>query len=286
MYDEKDLNGLSDEERNAINDEQDESEEQEQEASTNTEEGAGDDSESGNDEQRAGEPGPEAGSDTGELTKADLRAASEERKPFVPQYKAEVPENADERLEQIKAEQKALRQKFSDGEIDLDEYEDSRDRLSDEQLTIKSNLLKAQIAQEHTAQALQAYWESEKAEFLRREENKVYSNNYAMAALNTAIGDLARKPENANQPASYFLREGDRIVREGMGIAAAPKRATQSRSKNIELPPDLGRAPSAELPETGEDHEFSHLDKLSGLELERALAKMSEEQETRYLRMH
>lgn len=230
----------------------------------------------------------EVDGEEGEEGEGEDEPVAAEREPYVPHYKSEAPENAADLLAQISQEHKALRQKFSDGDIDLDEYEAQREQLDDQRLEIKGALLEARIAQKHTTQALQSYWETERTAFVERADNALYKSSAGKAAFNEAVQRLARIPENANQPASYFLREADKIVREELGIVRAEKKVVRktgerAREALAKAPPDLGRAPSADLPETGDGGEFAHLEKLGGMELERALAKLSDEQQMRYL---
>lgn len=291
----EELAGLSDDERAAIEaeDEQDETR-----AAADEAEGDGASGEAEAGEQQATGDGGESGDGSGAqaATGEEGEEAKEEpeekpeRDPFVPQYRADAPENADQQLKQIRDAQAELRGKFSDGEIELDAYEAVRSELEDQALALRESMLEARIAAKHTQQALQTYWETEKAAFLERQENQVYQSRYAQAAFDAAVVEIAQKPENANKPASFFLREADKAVREAMGIprpgrasALAHKPGKKAAAALNQLPPNIGDAPSAELPETGDSGEFAHLDKLSGMELEMALANLSPEQERRYL---
>jgi len=63
----------------------------------------------------------------------------------------------------------------------------------------------------------------------------------------------------------------------------APDNVRQIRSKRPAAPPTLAGLPSATLPETGDPDEFSRLDRLSGMDLEEALSRLSEAEADRYL---
>lgn len=236
----------------------------------------------------AGDQQEEEGADDAPESSEQSESAFGAR-PFVPQYRADTPEGAAQLHEQVTQRLRDLRRQFHDGEIDLEEYEQQREQVDEYRLGLRAQQLKAEIAQEHSQQALLAYWNSAKQDFLSRPENAVYRSDLGAAAFDRAVQELARKEENADRDAGFFLQTADRMVRESFGLSrqdaerAGGRRAGSGRRKALDnLPPNIGDAPSAELPETG-GGEFAHLDKLGGIELERALAKMSEEQQMRYL---
>lgn len=110
---------------------------------------------------------------------------------------------------------------------------------------------------------------------------------------------LAAKPEHADKPARWFLEEAHRKVKLEYGIAEAAKPPAAKAEKTeaakpakpVKKAPDLTKIPktvgglpaAAEEAADGDSGEFAHLEGLTGMALERALAKMTPEQEARYL---
>lgn len=111
---------------------------------------------------------------------------------------------------------------------------------------------------------------------------------------------LADKPENAGKPGSWFLEQAHRKVlaefdltpgtapktdeKAGKTVADGKKVAnTQRRAPKLDdIPPTLGGLPVAAGNDAGDAGEFAHLDTLSGMAYEQALARMSPEQKSRY----
>jgi hypothetical protein len=218
-----------------------------------------------------------------------------------------VPEIGDYEAERgtLLDERKELRQKHRDGDISSDEYDDKLDELNDKIALLdrrKSDHDNA-IAQNDAVQRAQYQWtiEQVKREFVRKDKIDYDTNPTLMAIWDRHVRDLAKDEANASKPAEWFLREGHaRVlaevskVAESLGFSKqkpadppAPKakesvkdavkaRVTETKLKGVgELPAAGAESPS--------DDEFSDLDNLSGLELERALAKMPEERANRYL---
>lgn len=123
-----------------------------------------------------------------------------------------------------------------------------------------------------------------------------YSTDTKMnAAFDRWIKQLAMDPDNAQKDGSWFLSEAHEMVKTQYRIAdtAAPKKAPAAEAPKTRagkapntsnLPPTLARLPAASEADTGDEGEFAHIERLSGIERERALARMTPEQEDRYLR--
>lgn len=110
---------------------------------------------------------------------------------------------------------------------------------------------------------------------------------------------LAAKPENAGKDGKWYLEQAHKKVMAEYDIApGVPKitqkdaKATVSKNKVAEtkgrapnlsqIPPTLGGIPAAAEADTGGDSEFAHIDRLGGMELENAIARMSADQRARY----
>lgn len=276
---EEDLAGLSDEERAALEDEDegavasgDEDEEDEsgdESAATAAKDDAGDDTESGD-------------ADSGDA--AEEAAAPVVADEFRPELRAEAPEGADEKIASIDAATAELVTKFRDGEIDMAEFMSGKAHLDNERVQLVIASEQAKFAERQNNASREQRWQWEQERFFGAEANKeTYKDAVMIAALDAQVKQLANDPANGKRAAGWFLEEADRLVRARFGgtKAAAPQAKTRQPDLSV-VPKTLAGLPAAELPETG-DAEFAYLDKLDGIELENVVAKMTPEQERRYL---
>lgn len=220
---------------------------------------------------------------------AEVSETANVPEPFMPTYQAEPVENFDGKMQELLDAKKDLRAKLNEGEIDLDSYEEQKDALITQEFVLREMNTKASISSEQKAQTAHLRWEWEQEQFFESESNKMYlENRMLMAAMNTAVKDLADDPAHDNKNAAWFLKEADRQVRASFGVngtatSAAPNQPVVSRKPDLSIvPKTLGGLPAAELSETGSD-EFANLDNLDGMALESALSKMNPEQQSRYL---
>lgn len=119
------------------------------------------------------------------------------------------------------------------------------------------------------------------------------------AALDDWCKRLGAKPENQDKAPEWFLAEAHRKVMAEFDIrpgtaptAQKAEKATVSANKVAQktgrapnlsnIPPTLGGLPAAAEQDTGDGGEFAHLDKLSGMAFEQAIARMSADQRDRY----
>lgn len=212
---------------------------------------------------------------------------------FQPDIAVAPVENYAERLAELNTAKENLRKQLTEGEIELEEYDRKKDEIVDQitDLRLQQNNYENEVARRKSEG--QQRWQWEQDVFFGRKENAIYRENDLLgAALDTAVRKLATDPANANQTGSWFLEEADRQVRAVFqgGKAEDPKAGKDTkppvRKPNLkDIPPTLKDIPPAAETETGES-EFAYLDKLSGADLERELAKISRDpvKEARYLR--
>jgi hypothetical protein len=263
---------------------------------------AGDDPDaSGDAPAGAGEVGAPAGeaASAGEAEPAALQPppAALITVPEVGDYEAERGTLLDER--------KDLRQKHRDGDISTDEYEDQLDTLNDKIALLDRRKADHDHAIEQNAavQRAQYAWtiEQVKKDFKVSDGVDYDKNPTLMAMWDREVRALAAKEEFASKPAEWFLREGHKAVlaevskvAESLGFAkgkpaekgdAKPKEsvkdAVKARIPDVPLK-GVGNLPPAGAEAVGSD-EFSDLDNLFGLDLEKALARMPEERQAKYL---
>lgn len=209
--------------------------------------------------------------------------ATDEPPEFTPRIVVEAPADAEAQLAALNERKDTLRTQLNDGDIGLDEFTSQLDAIGKEERGIERQVWEAESAQKQNDQVDAQRWKWEQEQFFAAESNKQYKDKYLLTALDAAIKDLANDPANASKKGGWFLTEADKMIRERFGMAKADKPLEPPKKPRPNIPPTLGNLPAAELPETGGGNEFAKLDGMSPFELEAALAKMTPEQEARYL---
>lgn len=222
--------------------------------------------------------------------------ADEPVEPFRPVLRAEVPEKADEIKRKIESAQDELEKKFREGEIDFETYKASERKLSGQLQQIRDAELQARIYADQQAQTAQQEWIWNVKQFKRQAKKNdgidYDSDEKLNKDLDVMIRALASDPDNASKGADYFLEEAHKRVLVLRGIA--PKRAAKADDAKAEanaarkpptesIPKTVGDIPGGGDPSDTGTSEFAALDKLTGEAFERALAKLSAEQRSRYL---
>lgn len=192
------------------------------------------------------------------------------------------------KVEGIDDQINSLGQQFEDGELDFRQYHQKLNELNNEKLSVRDEITSHRTREEVRQQENARQFENAKTRFFSTEGNDIFAKNeIAATALATAFRRVNADPANANM--DYFARmqaAKDAVVESG--FFGAPKdtetpknKADKTRDgKKRDIPQTLGDMPAAESNEGGQ---FKHLDDLEGLELEDALARMSPEDEKRYL---
>lgn len=235
----------------------------------------------------AGTDSDENSNDTSDEDNAeDQQEEANETSDFMPTQAVYAVEDFDNKMAELKTAKSALREQLNNGDIDLDQYEAKKDEISDQETSLRIKQATAENAAKQNAHIDSERWKWEQEQFFSAKTNAIYTDKIVMAALNAAVIDLANDPKNANQKGMFFLNEADKLVRErfNMGQPKQEKQVTQNRKPDLsKIPKTLSNLPSADTEQSNEG-EFSHLDKLSGMDLERAVAKLNPDQVERYLR--
>lgn len=188
--------------------------------------------------------------------------------------------------------------KFKEGELTLEDFLVKDREIQKEVDALRDAERDAVTLDKLNEQNAQRVWFGNVKTFIaevKRVEGLDYNNATLNAALDNAVKTLAAVPENATKTHAWFLREAHRTVRADLGLARASapkpeqkpaqKPASQPRAPRLDdVPPSLRRMPEAAPNDPKGEDEFLDLDKLEGLELEEALAKLSDAQARRYLR--
>lgn len=212
---------------------------------------------------------------------------------FVPQYTAEVPADAAEQIAALKQEERAAFRKLMDGDSDMepDAYEAIRDRTEQAIDALKTKTLTASIFaqanEQAQMQAAKVAWDKAQADCFAqfKAEGQDYQDKGKPglnAAYNHHLKSLAANPANETKDASWFLREAHRLTRADLGLTTVARTPAARGVDKTLIPPTLSRVPPAADASIAGD-EFAHLSGLDGAALERAVAKMTPEQQERWL---
>ena len=189
-------------------------------------------------------------------------------------------------LDKLNADMADLKQKFDDGDISIDEYMDSR-------FAIERKVVKIEAHQERMQQDAQMSWDRASQEFLANEDNNALRENdvlYGAFAMqvNKLIGDPASEAmsdadllRTARDKvfAAFRIPHGSQPSKDESAVRAA-KREAADRGK---APTTLQGVPAAAQADDVDQSPFAYLDRLSGEQLEAAVAKLSEADQLRWL---
>lgn len=242
---------------------------------------AGDDEE---DQDAGAAGGNDEGVDAEDAADDALEDEAEAVSDFVPRQSVDAVENFEAKMVEIKEAKAELREQLNNGDIDLDQYEAKKDEIADVETALRIKQAAAENAARQNEHLDAERWKWEQEQFFGDKRNAMYKDKIVMAALNAAVIDLANDPKHANQKGTFFLNEADKIVRErfNMGNPQSKDGGKQERRPDLsKIPKTLSNLPAA-ASDNDDGGEFAHLDKLSGMDLERALAKLSPEQAERY----
>ena len=193
--------------------------------------------------------------------------------------------------EELKAVQDGLaeaKKKFQEGEIDYEEYLDTRDNLN-------KRLWQHEFAADMTAESIDNRWEWEQETFLNAAENDWISNDDVVyAAFASTVNMILSTEQGQVMPGPQLLATAREEVAKRFSPSRPQERAKEeeeTKSRNAmegakrkeaeKQPPEtLGGKPAAEIDEgVGE---FDWLDKLDGEEYEKAVVGLTEQQLKRY----
>ena len=225
-----------------------------------------------------GTPAPAGEDDKAKTPGAEPAAAPTERAPFVPIFKS------DAKIDEINTQLADLDKKLTEGELDIVEYNNKRDALIEART-------EARMTAKFNAQSAEQLWQHEQRIFF--EENAPYRSDPVLnGALANVFRQLEGQEENRAKSGLQLLNEAKAEVEKrlsafgGKGAETGKEgadKSTRSALDKAEIPKTLGSIPAADASETGQD-EFAYLDKLEGIEYEKALSKLTKDQEQRYLR--
>lgn len=227
----------------------------------------------------------EQSTDSGHGAVADTTPPAE----FQPEFKAALPDGLAEKIADLDSRTTELLEKFKAGDIELPDFMAQKSEIDNERLQLTLAQKQAEWAQSQNEDARAQRWKWEQERFFAQDKAAIYKDPIVLAALDASVKQLATDQKYTSKPASFFLEEADRQVRQRFNMGGTPAADAGGKQKPVANQPDLSNIPktlatlpAAEMAETGSD-EFAYLDKLDGIALEQALRKMTPEQEARYL---
>lgn len=261
--------------------------------------GAGD----GDDGTGAGDGGAAGAGDAGEGEAAPAAATTQPAADRVePLYQAQAGANIDAQLKELAQARRDARRKYEEGELTEDDYDAELDRIEQERDKANSARIRAEVSADMTTQQLTREYQKTVVSFFDDVKKsgfdyKADANKGAMAYLDKTIKALAQTAEGEEGPELWreILSNAHMLTSAkfkifaakqaaGDGAAKGGKAAEVARSRAPDLsnvPPTVGRGPSAGTPSVNAD-EFSHMNGLSGIALERAVARLTPDQQERW----
>lgn len=208
-------------------------------------------------------------------------------------------------LETLKDERKKLREQWNDGDLTDEEFEQKSDELNDKAVDARAAVKDAERHQEQYRTDLAEAWYEKTNRVLTA--NPAMNDNQPMTELeghsvlglfDAACRQVTSHPNFAHMTLDQKLEHAERITRDvykaqtGKDLAAAKPAKTAKAETPADLVKKQGKRPdpvqtlggiSAASETEIEDSRFAGIDKLTGLERERAFASMSDAERDAYL---
>lgn len=222
----------------------------------------------------------------------DAPAPNPQTAPQPSGYRAELPADYDAQVKANKDAVAAARAKFNEGELEQAELDAELDRLQDERDQLRDMRTRATVSAEMQQQSVQQAWNNTINTFFEEAAQSAelgivdYRKDAAKQAdLDAMVRALGAAPCNEHKPMRWFLEEGHRRVVALHGIATTKKTADVRRKPDASaVVTNLADVPGGAGDADPAGDEFAELDKLTGLDYERALGRLSEEKRAQFLR--
>lgn len=211
--------------------------------------------------------------------------------PVVPRYEAQLPQDYDHQIAELKARDAELRQRFKDGDIDIDERDAGLAELAEQ----RERLLIQKATAETLARINEQNQRQAQADYERRFVERVkadgidYTQQRNINLFNTLLAEL--QEEHGDKGRDWLWNEAHKAVMRARGVplsrAASQDPVADAKAKR-KSPVDAAPTTLAQVP--GSDgpgdvsSEFADIEALDGWELEEAIAKMSPAQREKFLR--
>lgn len=218
------------------------------------------------------------------------------RTEIKPLYQVDADVDAlDAKLKELAQAKRDARRKYEEGELSEDEYDAELDRIDTERDQANADRIRAQVAEEMTAQQLKDAYKTTVNDFLKDIKGQGFDyrdakNAEALNALDATIKALAAQPHDQKPEAwRQIFEDAHTVVARRFKIQTeqpkpAARKTDPAKDRHPDLtkvPPTIGRGPAAGTT-TVEGDEFAHIYNLSGIEAEKAVARLTPEQRARW----
>lgn len=208
-----------------------------------------------------------------------------------------IPEDYEDQLVATNDAIEALDKQLEDGELDYAAHAKQNRELTAQLSELSAMRREAEFVAGNNEMIAEQHWQWEVDRFV--EEHSEFNNPVHNGALRGALEELYQDEGNVGQPYRWFLREAAASVRSAFGMDEPPvpaeagndaQEATRQDAidKRREAAPQdpppqtLGGVPEASADQPASD-EFAQIDRLEGMDLEAALAKMPSAKVDKYL---
>lgn len=199
-----------------------------------------------------------------------------------PQPPVTAPDPGPSKVDQLNAEMVELKKKFDEGDVSIDEYIDARDLLS-------RKIVKAELSQELAAQEVAKTWERSQQNFLS--QHSYLRDDVIFDAFAMQVNKLLADPSSAAMTDEALLSAAKAKVDAAFGRKSEPSKKDESPIRDAKkeaanrnkVPATLQGVPAAAPADDVEQSPFAYLDRLSGEQLEAAVAKLSQADQVRWL---
>ncbi len=259
----------------------------------------GDDDADGGGDPAGDKAKPPAGDDKDKKPAAKTDAAGEgdeddtdEPDPRMPQYKIdeEALKAARATVDGIDAKYEALAKQFSDGDIDETEYHKQNRSLAKEEREAQKLIDRAEIYEEVSRANRDESWDAAQDRYFSRPENAVLLDELVFPSMQVALNKVRATPEAEGKTYSWLLKKAGQMVKEKIGYVETPdlkgggkdkqtpaqQEIQRRKAKRDDMPPTLAHKPAADGNANEYTGKFAHLSGLAGMDLEDAVASMSE----------
>lgn len=222
---------------------------------------------------------------------AEAKPATDDVPAPAARYDDQLPSDYDDKIAALKARDAELRQRFKDGDIDIDERDAGLAEIAAE----REQLLIQKAAAETLARINEQNQRQAQADYERRFVERVkadgidYTQQRNINLFNTLLAEL--QEEHGDKGRDWLWNEAHKAVMRARGVplsrAASQDPVADAKAKRK---PPVDAAPTTLAQVPGSDGpgdvsiEFADIEALDGWELEEAIAKMSPTQRERFLR--
>lgn len=200
-----------------------------------------------------------------------------------PQEKETQPETQPQdefkqKFEAIDKEVLQLAEKFQDGEMDFPEYNQKLNELNNQKLNLVTEQQAANYERQFIEQQEKQKWQSAREDFFQK--NEIYKDQFTRDVLDSSIQKLLADPNYSSSSYEQVLSDAHTLIQKHFNIPSKKPEGSQSKP---DIPSGIGNMPAAIPNSTGEG-KFDNILALKGEDLEKAVEKMTPEQEREFAR--